>query len=162
VADYLEWFQDAYVFFTVRLFDASLARSNTNPKKIYSIDHALVRSVSSGVLINSGHLLENLVFAALRRVEPEIFYYKTKSGREVDFLTARRGASRRLVQVCESLAMPETRQREITALGEAMVELKLTQSCIVTRSEEDRIELDSGVIEVVPAWRFLLNLPDGI
>jgi predicted AAA+ superfamily ATPase len=58
--------------------------------------------------------------------------------------------------------MPETRQREITALGEAMVELKLTQSCIVTRSEEDRIELDSGVIEVVPAWRFLLNLPDGI
>jgi predicted AAA+ superfamily ATPase len=94
-------------------------------------------------------------------VEPEIFYYKTKSGREVDFLTSRRGDSRRLVQVCESLAMPETRQREITALGEAMVELKLTQSCIVTRSEEDRIELDSGVIELVPAWRFLLNLPDG-
>ena len=162
VADYLEWFQDAYVFFTVRLFDASLARSNTNPKKIYAIDHALVRSVSSGVLINSGHLLENLVFAALRRVDPEIFYYKTKSGREVDFLTARRGTSRRLVQVCESLATPETRQREITALGEAMAELKLTQSCIVTRNEEERIELDAGVIDVMPAWRFLLNLPVGI
>jgi hypothetical protein len=94
-------------------------------------------------------------------VDPEIFYYKTKSGREVDFLTARRGTSRRLVQVCESLAMPETRQREISALGEAMAELKLTQSCIVTRNEEERIELDSGVIEVMPAWRFILNLPDG-
>jgi multidrug efflux pump len=45
--------------------------------------------------------------------------------------------------------------------GEAMAELKLTQSCIVTRNEEDRIGLGSGVIEVVPAWRFLLNLPEG-
>jgi hypothetical protein len=42
-----------------------------------------------------------------------------------------------------------------------MAELKLTQSCIVTRNEEERIELDSGVIEVMPAWRFILNLPDG-
>jgi hypothetical protein len=42
-----------------------------------------------------------------------------------------------------------------------MAELKLTQSCIVTRNEEDRIGLGSGVIEVVPAWRFLLNLPEG-
>jgi hypothetical protein len=42
-----------------------------------------------------------------------------------------------------------------------MAELKLTQSCIVTRNEEERIELDSGVIEVMPAWRFILNLRDG-
>ena len=34
VADYLEWFEDAYFLFTVRLFDPSLARSNTNPKKV--------------------------------------------------------------------------------------------------------------------------------
>ena len=34
VSDYLEWFEDAYFLFTVRIFDASLARRNTNPKKI--------------------------------------------------------------------------------------------------------------------------------
>lgn len=31
VSNYLEWFEDAYVLFTVRIFDSSLARANTNP-----------------------------------------------------------------------------------------------------------------------------------
>ena len=78
VSEYLEWFEDAYFLFTVRIFDASLARRNTNPKKIYCIDHALVASVSAQILINSGHLLENLVFVTLRRRHQEISYYKTR------------------------------------------------------------------------------------
>ena len=94
VSHYLQWFEDAYFLFTVRIFDASLARSNTNPKKIYCVDHALVSSVSPGILVNAGHLLENLVFMALRRHHPEIYYYKTKTGREVDFIV-RPGAARR-------------------------------------------------------------------
>jgi predicted AAA+ superfamily ATPase len=159
VSDYLEWFEDAYVLFTVRIFDASLARANTNPKKIYCIDHALVTSVSSGILINSGHLLENLVFTALRRITPDIFYFKSKGGREVDFIAQGQNRSRMLVQVCESMADPRTRKREITALGEAMAELKLTEGIIVTRGEEERILVESGKIDVIPAWRFLLNLP---
>ncbi len=38
----LDWFEDAYFLFTVQIFDASIARRKTNPKKIYCIDHALV------------------------------------------------------------------------------------------------------------------------
>ena len=49
----------------------------------------MVTSVSSGVLVNSGHLLENLVFTALRRLHPKIYYYKTQVGREVDFVLLR-------------------------------------------------------------------------
>ena len=165
VSNYLEWFEDAYALFTVRIFDASLARANTNPKKIYCIDHALVTSVSSGILLNSGHLLENLVFIALRRVTPDIFYYKSKAGREVDFialLPSSKGedCSRVLVQVCESMANPETRKREITALTEAMTELKLAEGTIVTRGEDERFQVEAGKISVLPAWRFLLSLPD--
>ena len=59
VTAYLAWFEDAYFLFSVPIFDASLARRNTNPKKIYCIDHALVTSVSAGILVNAGHLLEN-------------------------------------------------------------------------------------------------------
>ncbi|MGK2907113.1 MAG: ATP-binding protein [Desulfuromonadales bacterium] len=160
VSDYLEWFEDAYVLFTVRIFDASLARANTNPKKIYCIDHALVTSISSGILVNSGHLLENLVFTALRRVTPDISYFKTKTGREVDFIAQRQDRSRLLVQVCESLADPQTRKRETAALAEAMAELKLAAGTIVTRGEEEQIQIESGTIYAVPAWRFLLNLPE--
>jgi predicted AAA+ superfamily ATPase len=160
VSDYLEWFEDTYFLFTVRIFDASLARSNTNQKKIYCVDHALVTSVSSGILVNAGHLLENLVFSALRRLHPEIYYYKTKTGREVDFIVPMRGRARLLVQVCESLAEPQTRKRETMALIEAMAELGLKTSTIVTRNEDGRIDAVAGTIEVVPAWRFLLDLPE--
>jgi predicted AAA+ superfamily ATPase len=162
VADYLEWFEDACFLFTVRLFDPSLARSNTNPKKVYCIDHALVTSVSSGILVNSGHLLENLVFTALRRLHPEIYYYKTRTGREVDFIVPMRGRPRMLVQVCASLAEAQTRKREIAALSEAMTEQGLSVATIVTRGEDERIETGGGTIEVVPAWRFLLELPETI
>ncbi|MFP4510684.1 MAG: ATP-binding protein [Spirochaetaceae bacterium] len=160
VSDYLEWFEDAYILFTVRIFDASVARANTNPKKIYCIDHSLVRSISSGILVNSGRLLENLVFTALRRVTTDIFYYKTRAGREVDFILGRPGQSRMLVQVCESIADHQTRTREMTALSEAMTETGLPQGTIVTRNEEAQIQVDSGTIDVVPAWRFLLNMPE--
>ncbi|MCK5243466.1 ATP-binding protein [bacterium] len=161
VSEYLEWFEDAYFLFTVRIFDASLARSNTNAKKVYCIDHALVVSVSSGILLNSGHLLENLVFLALRRLQPEIYYYKTKAGREVDFIVPMSGRKRMLVQVSESLAEPQTRNREVTALREAMEELGLKSGTIVTRNEETIIKYSgSSTIEVVPIWRFLLDLPE--
>jgi len=77
----------------VRICDASLARSNTNQKKGCCIDHALVTSVLSGILVNAGRLLEKLVFAVL---------------------------------------------------SEGMMELGLK----------------TGIIEVIPAWRFLLDLPE--
>ena len=160
VSNYLEWFEDAYFLFTVRIFDSSLTRSNANPKKIYCIDHALVTSVASGILVNSGHLLENLVFTAIRRLHPEIYYYRTRTGKEVDFIVPKRGRPRILIQVCESLAEPQTRKREKSALIEAMAELGLKTGTIVTRNESERFDTDAGDIEVVPAWRFLLDLPE--
>jgi len=160
VSDYVQWFEDAYFLFTVRIFDPSVARRDTNPKRIYCVDHAMVSSVASGILVNSGHLLESLVFTALRRLHPEIYYYKTRSGREVDFLVPIRRRPRLLIQVCESLAAPQTRKRETAALSEAMAELGLRTGIIVTRGEKERIAAEAGTIEVIPAWRFLLDLPD--
>lgn len=160
VSEYLEWFEDAYFLFTVRLFDASLTRSNANAKKIYCIDHALVKSVSSGVLTNSGHLLENLVFTALRGFYSLIYYYRTKSGKEVDFIVQLPDRTKLLVQVCESLTDMQTRKREVSALHEAMVECGTTSGIIVTRSEEELIVIDGGEITVMPVWHFLFNLPE--
>jgi len=160
VSEYLEWFEDAYLFFTVRIFDASLARAHANPKKVYCVDHALVRSVGTGILVNSGHLLENMVFCALRRVTSDIFYYRTRRGREVDFIVGRQGRSHVLIQVCESMADPLTRKREITALAEAMRERGDTRGVIVTRQEDASFPVDAGRIEVVPAWRFLLDVAE--
>ncbi len=136
VSDYLEWFQDAYIMFTVRIFDA----------------------FSSGILVTSGHLLENLVYIALRRISAEIFYYRTSTGREVDFIVQDTHRACSLVQVCESLADPRTLKRETTALAEAMAELSINQATIVTRADEAQLPVASGIIHVVPVWRFLLDI----
>lgn len=169
VSMYIEWFEDAYFLFTVRVFDASLNRSKIAPKKIYCIDHALVTSLSSGILVNSGHLLENLVFIALRRQFPSVYYYKTKTGREVDFIVQKENREKILIQVCESIANEATKNREVRALTDAMNELDLSSGLIITKHEEERINVttiksdgslsadDTRTIHVVPAWRFLLE-----
>ena len=54
---------------------------------VYCIDHSLVTSASSGVLVNRVRLLESLAFVALRRMMSEIVYYKTKADRDVYFVT---------------------------------------------------------------------------
>ncbi len=158
VADFLMWLEDAYFLFTVRLYDASFSKSNANPKKIYAIDHAFIRSISSGILVNSGHLLENLVFIALRRLNGKLFYYRTERGTEVDFLMINESGDKELFQVVESMENPSTRQREIHSLKLAMSELGLNRGTIITRSDEEQIETDRGKIEVVPVWRFLLTI----
>jgi predicted AAA+ superfamily ATPase len=157
VSAYVDWFEDAYFLFTVRVFDASLTRSKAAPKKIYCIDHAFVTSISSGILLNSGHLLENLVFMALRRLSPLVYYYKTKSGREVDFILQTQDRTRTLVQVCESLANEQTRKREVLALNEAMDELNLKSGIIVTRNEEEHLKIEDKTIHIMPIWRFLIE-----
>ena len=78
----------------------------------------------------------------------------------MDFIAQMRDRSRLLVQVCESMAEPQTRKRVVTALGETMVELGLKTGTIVTRNKEEEIKVDGGKIEVVPIWRFLLDLPE--
>ena len=159
VSDYMEWFEDAYFLFSVRIFDASLARSQTNPKKIYCIDHALVTSVSSGVLTNAGHLLENLCFMALRRKYSDIFYYKTHSGKEVDFIVSLRGKGSLLVQVTLTLADPKTQLREFSALEEAMLEMNVNVATIVTMNEFKEVTTaQGGRVNIIPAWKFLIDL----
>ena len=161
VAEYLAWFEDCYFLFTVQIFDASAARRNANPKKVYCIDHALIASAASGILVNSGHLLENLVFTALRRRHERIYYYRTGTGREVDFVVPRRGRPPLLVQVCESVAHPQTRKRELAALARAMEELGVMSATLVTRNQRERIEAGGGRIDAVPIWRFLLDADGG-
>lgn len=157
VRDCLQWFEDAYFMFSVLLFDASVARQNVNPKKIYCVDHALARSVGSGILVNTGHLLENIVFCQLRRLGGVIHYYRTADGREVDFIWRTGTDPWRLVQVCETLESPETREREVSSLRMAMRERKLRLATIVTRNEQDDLVVDEGLIHVVPVWEFLLS-----
>jgi predicted AAA+ superfamily ATPase len=163
VVDWLVAFEDAGLLFSVNIFSNSPTRISVNPRKVYCIDHTMVTSVSSGILTNRDSLLENLVFTALRRVTPEIFYYRTKTGREVDLvalLPSALGQERTimLVQVCASLADPRVKQSEVRSLSEAMVDLAVAEGTIVTWRTDETIPVGFGTIQVVPVWRFLLEM----
>lgn len=85
----------------------------------------MVTATSSGIMINSGLLLENIVFIALRHVTSQIFYYKTSTNLEVDFIAQMADRSRILIQVCESLVEPKTKQREIRSNERAQIKERL-------------------------------------
>lgn len=159
VGDVLEWLEDAFALFTVKLFDASLNRQNVNPKKIYGIDHAMIRSCSTGILVNSGHLLENMVFVDARRRGYAVHYYKTHHGREVDFCWMD-GRQMHFVQVAERIPEgSETRARELTALRDALQEHPRALAVLVTLDEDEIIHAKEGDIRIVPIWKYLIERP---
>lgn len=120
---YLGHLEDAYMLFTVPLFSESLRKQETSPKKIYAIDNALAQSNTFNLSENFGKLLENLVYLDLKRSGKRVFYYVTKSGYEIDFVTQDRMGGFEMIQVVWDLEDSETQEREERALKEAEAEL---------------------------------------
>ena len=96
-----------------------------------------------------------MIFCELRRETPDVYYYRTKEGYEVDFIAILNSGEKMLVQVCEDMSIPSTRNREIRALTSAMAETKLSSGFIITESFDETIETDAGIIRCLPAPIFL-------
>lgn len=77
---------------------------------------------------------------------------------EIDFVVGDALAleEQTIVQVCVSLSDSKTREREVRACNKAMGQFGVKQLVIVTEEEEEAIEVSNGVIQAVPAWKWLL------
>jgi predicted AAA+ superfamily ATPase len=152
--EHLGHLADAFFCFPVPLETDSERVRMANPRKVYLVDTGIATAAGRRPRPEWGHLLENAVFlAARRRAGTSITYYRTRSGREVDFLV--RGPGRgelRLVQVCADTSDARTRERELQSLGEAMVECGLRHGVLVTMTEEGQVDIEAGRVDVVPAW----------
>jgi predicted AAA+ superfamily ATPase len=153
----MEHVQDACLAFLVPVHARSEKRRQVNPRKVYAVDHGLVRACVAPSSDDTGHYLENLVYLEIRRRGEVLGYHQTKSGREVDFVATAHGADRQLVQSCASLADATTRERELAALAEAMVETEIAQGTIVTLADEGQVDIGAHRVRIVPAWRWLLE-----
>lgn len=120
---YLEHLEDAFLVFTVPLFTESLRALETTPKKIYAIDNGLINANTFNLSLNFGKMLENQLYLDLRRQKKEIFYYTTKNGHEIDFVTKDQQDRYELIQVVWDQSDPETYEREERALKAAQQEL---------------------------------------
>lgn len=156
VKNYLEYLENVYLFFCIDLFDFSIKRQIYNPSKIYSIDSALSSSVAFRFSQDSGHIYENFVFVELLRRNKEIFYWKSKRGKEVDFLIKRGLNIEEAVQVSITLAEYKTKQREVDGLLDASRELNVKNLLIITEDEEGEEKIGKTKIKVIPLWKWLL------
>ena len=84
VVDYVSFFEDAYLIFSVPRFSYSFKQQQVNPRKAYVIDNGFAINNSASFSKDKGRMLENLVFLTLRRKFKDIFYFQEK--KECDFL----------------------------------------------------------------------------
>jgi hypothetical protein len=155
VKNYVDFFEEAYLFYSLFKFDYSVKKQIINDRKIYCVDTGIVNAVAFRFSENIGRTVENMVFIELKRRGADIFYYKGK--KECDFL-ARKGLKvSEAIQVTEGLGNAKTKKREIDGLLEAMEKFKLKKGLIITRDEEETKRFGKKTIAVIPLWKWLLE-----
>ncbi len=154
VIDYISYFENAYLVFTIPRFSYSYKKQQVNPKKVYSIDQGFSSANSVSFSSDKGRMLENLVFLELRRKFKDIFYFQ--NGKECDFIIKEKDKITMAVQVCLNLN-EETKERELSGLLEAMKEFNLKEGLILTLSQQDEFLIDNKKIILQPTWKWLIE-----
>ncbi|NCC51068.1 MAG: ATP-binding protein, partial [Spartobacteria bacterium] len=157
---YMQYLQEAYMLFSVEFFSKSEKVRSQNYRKIYAVDWALADAIVSAEGLDPTRQFENLIYLELRRRLYDISYYRTRQGYEVDFVAVRkrgRSTDRELYQVCYAMDDPDVRERELRAISLAAAHLKATRNFIITFSSKETIDIDGIIVEVLPAWKWLLN-----
>ena len=163
----LSYYEQAYLLFSLPDLSRSLADNARSSSKVYAIDPGMFCAFTRASAQETGQRLETAVFDKLRRTTPSAragslarltFDYAGKS-HEIDFVTgdALLGDVYQLIQVSVSLDDPKTRKRELSALEAGMAKYGIPESTIVTMDAEETVEVSSGTVHIVPAWRWLLD-----
>ncbi len=154
VINYLGYAGDAYLLLVVPNIADNITERTTNPK-YYFIDNGIISLLALDIRTS---LLENLVALELiRRFGSKDAVYHYNHGIEVDFYIPETETA---IQVCYSISdSDKTLSREINGLVRIGEKLPCCHRIIVTFDEEDIIEHNGIDIEVIPAWKYLLNLP---
>ncbi len=141
---YIGYLEQSYLHFSLNRFDFKIKNQFGYHKKGYIVDSGFGSSVGFQNSENLGRLLENTVFVSMLRSglvpNKDIFFYKTKSGKEVDFLIKNGIKIEKLIQVSLSLSDAKTKKREISSLLEASKELNCDNLEIITLDENNSEE----------------------
>jgi len=160
VQKFIGYLEEPYLFQHITRYTTKLKNQQKAAHKIYIIDNGFIKARSFELSPNYGRLLENMVFVELlrRNYKPELdlFYYRTRNDREIDFVVRKGHQIEQLIQVCYDIQQPKTLKREIDALVEASAELNCTNLVIITWDKEDQIEINEMKIKFVPAYQWLL------
>ncbi len=168
---YINYLEEAYLIFSLLRYSPKSIQRIKSPRKVYVVDTGFVNAKAIQHSPDKGKLMENLVFMELvkRGFNPkqELFYYKTRNDREVDFLVKKGTEVTELIQVCYESISTDVEQRETRALFEASEELsakggsasggKVSKLTVLTCDEKRELKKDGMTVEFKPLWEWLLE-----
>lgn len=156
---YIKYLEEAYLIFSLRRYSPKSVERIKSPRKVYTVDNGFISAKAIQHSPDKGKLMENLVFIELvkrgRKPNRDLFYYKTRNDREVDFVVKDGIEVAELIQVCYESTRADVEQRETKALYEASSELKVKKLTILTWDEKREVEKEGMTIQFIPLWEWL-------
>lgn len=161
------YYEESYLVFRLREFSQSLAENSRSVDKVYAVDPGLEAAFSPATTLDIGQRLETAAFVALRRrcghvrsgSLARLMIGENSKRYELDFVVGDVvfDEALGLYQVCANLEDETTRAREMRALELAMNRFNQDEAYLITLGASRDIEIESGVVHVIPAWEWLLD-----
>ena len=150
IIDYISYCKDAFLLFDIKNYFASFAEKESNPKYYFN-DNGILNLF---LIDKDTALLENVVALFLYNRYEELYYLKSDEYNvNIDFYIPDNNLA---VQVSYSLTI-EARNRETNNLINFEKSNGKCRKIIVTYQEEEIIEEGDCSIEVIPAYKFILD-----
>ncbi len=150
---YFKYMKNAFLFFDNTIFSYKIKDQMQYPRKIYCIDNGFANLAGTEDL---GRICENTVAVELLRRQANTYYWRSRTGEEVDFIV-KEGQKFRAIQVCYDPEAMDTREREIKALVKCMDEFGLKEGEVITFDYEDEEMIENKKIRYTPLWKYLLG-----
>lgn len=149
---------EIFMFVRIPKYDRSLIREQKSLDKYYCIDNGMRDAVLMPQSNDNGKKLENNVLLQLNRKKlpsDKISYYQ--EGNECDFVIQRNDKVIQLIQVTWDMTDEETSEREINGILKASAMTGCDNMLIITNDEERTIVRDGKRIDVVKAWKWMIE-----
>jgi uncharacterized protein len=160
ISNYCSYLESSYLCFFVSRYSDSVKSQLTSPKKVYFIDHAIVRTLGFRFSEDFGRMLENIVFIELKRRQFEVYYHREQ--KECDFIVRQGPNTVSAIQVCQHLSDSATKKRKVDGLLEALQRFSLQEGYILTESteaiEQHKQAGEEYTVRIIPIWKWLLEL----
>lgn len=156
VKDYLDYYEQTYLFFFLRKFDYSVRKQQLSRRKVYATDPAVVHRLGFNFSANKGRVLENIVFLELKRRNKEVYYHSGKY--ECDFVVKEGLKVIIVIQVAFRLYTGNY-EREYRGLEEAMKTYDVPSGLLLVYEKDKDLPTKEG-INIVPVWKWLLETDD--
>lgn len=155
--EYLDYIQATFAALLIPKFDFSEIKQHKSEKKAYAIDNGFLTATNYSFSKNLGALFENMIATELLKAEKEILYFKKNT--ECDFII-KEGADYYPIQASYEMDSADTKEREIKGLMNACKYVNASKGVIITNEYEESINLENIEIQIVPAYKFMLNMDD--